>query len=237
MKILQEFHKTCEENNIWYSISGQTLLKIKNNDFDQQKNSNFFEVMMDVESYKKLFEIKNKNIIDTHSRSDYFFTNPFYFIEGSNEVIKINIIVEANVRKTERIYSLKNLLRQRVGYYKSLKIINANFENNDWFKKNLYRFISLFLSPISWQEICLKIYDKKFNGYFHIDSLKPNVNKNWIPSLTKQRKKINWNGVDLFIVDEWESLLIKWFGNDWNANPEIDNKGFNFNLTLEEIKH
>lgn len=232
LSILNSFNEKCNKNNIWYSLSGLSLL-----DYQSKKNysqKNIIEIFMTVDSYKKLLFFFHDNIIDSITKNNYFFTNPFYFEKELNEVIKINLLIKANIKKTEKYYSIKNLIRQKIGFYKSSNKELKGFLNS--IKRTFYSFLNLFWSPLTWQEVCSNIYDDEYRGYFIIDSFSDNINKNWIPSITMEREQINWNDSYTYIFKEWNVFLNKRYGFDWQKKPIISNKKFDY-FWINKIKH
>ncbi|MBD5423212.1 MAG: hypothetical protein HDR43_01825 [Mycoplasma sp.] len=213
--ILRSFNEKCEKLNIWYSLSNSSLLNYKtNNDF--LGNNEIIEIMMPVEDYNKFLHHNYENIIDNLTKNNYFYTNPFYFENDSSIIIKINLLIKSSIKKTEKCYSIKNLIRQKISYFRSKKSISNFFE---FIKKSWYEFWNIFYSPLTWHEISSNIYDEDFNGYFLVDSFSQNINRNWIPSLTKRTEKVEWNGINTYILKEWDIYLCKKYGNDWRTNP------------------
>ncbi len=232
-KILTIFHKKCEELGLWYSLSNLSLLKMHTN--IKLDDDNVVEVMMKVEDYNQFLKANYDNLIDNLTRNDYYYTSPFFFVKELSSIIKINLIISANIKKTEKIYTWNNLLRQKIGYYKSLKG-TKNFIV--FLKKLWFNFCNLFYSYLTWCEISSHIYNNEnFQGYFLIDSFRPNINLNWIPSLTMNRISIQYGNITTFYLEEWEILLIKRYGIDWKENPILEKK-INFNFILDDfIKH
>ena len=232
-KILAIFHNKCEELGLWYSLSNLSLLKTKS---DAVKNdNNIVEVMMKIEDYNQFLKVNHDHLIDNLTRNDYYYTSPFFFIKDLSSIIKINLIIRANVKKTEKIYTRKNLLRQKIGYYKSIKKAKnfISFWNKLWFG-----FFNLFYSYLTWYEISSNIYDNEnFQGYFVVDSFQLNVNLNWIPSLTMKRIPVQYGNITTYLPEEWEVLLIKRYGADWKENPILERK-MKFNFIFDDfIKH
>lgn len=232
-KILTIFHNKCEELGLWYSLSNLSLLKTKS---DAIKNdNNIVEIMMKIEDYNQFLKVHYNNLIDNLTRNDYYYTSPFFFTEDLSSIIKINLLIRANVKKTEKFYTRKNLLRQKIGYYKSIKKANnfISFCNKLWFS-----FCNLFYSYLTWYEISSNIYDNEnFQGYFIVDSFQLNVNLNWIPSLTMKRIAIQYGNITTYIPEEWEILLIKRYGADWKEGPVLERK-IKFNFIFDDfIKH
>ena len=214
--ILQNFENKCNEIKVWYSLSGTSLLEAKS---EREYNQNVIEVMMLAEHYNRFVSAFSTNIIDSLTSDSYFYSLPFYFEPGNNIVIKINLLVKASIKKAEKTYSLINLIRQRVGYYKSIKSASS-FKQSFW--KSFYSVVGLFISPLTWQEISSSMFVEEQNGYFLIDSFKPNINKNWIPSLTFKRNDAIWKNQKTKVLKEWELVLIKRYGRDWAKSPELE---------------
>lgn len=217
IEILIFFDNLCQKNKIWYSLSNTTLLESQIGKAIQENE--IINVMMTVKSYKKLLKIANDNIVDSSKSSDYFLLNPFFISKEINGIIKINILVKSSIKKAEKNYTIKNLIRQKVGYYKNLKG-NINFKNK--IKKIFYKVIGLFFSPLTWIEVCSKIYDENYEGYFLIESFKPNINQNWLHSLTMETKRIKWNNVETQIIIESDIYLKKNYGLNWKKKNIVE---------------
>lgn len=229
-KILAIFHQKCEELKLWYSLINLSLLKTKTDII--LNNTNVIEVMMTIEDYNKFVKVNFDNLIDNLTRNDYYYTSPFFVVNNLNSIIKINLIIKANIKKTEKIYTHKNLLRQKISYYKSIKKTKnfISFWNKLWFK-----FCNLFYSPLTWYEVSSNIYDNEnYQGYFMVDSFQSNINLNWIPSLTMKRVSIDYGNIKTFLPEEWEILLIKRYGIDWKDDPILE-RPIHFNFILEEF--
>lgn len=227
--ILDSFDEKCRELDIWYSLGGMDLLKLKSENIIE-KNENIIEIMMFVEHYNKFVNAFPLNIIDTLTMSNYFYLCPFYFDGKSDKVIKINLLARASVEKTENFYSIKNILRQKIGYYKSVKKIK---NRKELFKKVLYKFLGLMLSPLTWQEVSSSIFIEKQNGFFVIDDFRPNINQNWIPSITFKRSEVEYLGQKTKILKEWELLLTKKYGKEWKTTPIFSNKNIDFDFIYD----
>lgn len=173
IEILNNFHEKCTSLKIWYSLSNLSLLSYQTENKFTSNNPNVIEVMMDIDSYNKFFRENQKNIIDNLSRNDYFYSNPIYFEANCEVIIKINLLIQANIKKTEKFYSIKNLIRQNIGYYRS-KGYFSSFK--DFLLKLTFNFFDLFYSPLLWHEISSHIYEKNnFQGYFIVDSDRKSV--------------------------------------------------------------
>ncbi len=215
VNILKSFLLKCKEHKIWYSVGGESLLNLKNNELKtDQKYIEIFMLNDDFDRFQNLFP---NNILSSHISSDYLFTSPIYFENKEESFIKISLLVRASIKKTEKFYTLKNITRQKISFYESFQNASSFLDKT---KKKYYKFLTLFYSPLSYEEIISNVYDKEnYQGFFIIDSLKPNINKNWIPALSFKLTKENWNNLELNIMNEWEVFLIKRYGNDWNKNP------------------
>lgn len=218
--ILKSFDQKCRKNKIWYSLSNLTLLSAKTN--KTYGSSKIVEVMMDSESYNKFSNLYNKNILDSTTRSDFYFSNPFYFENDFNCLIKINLIIKGNIKKTEKFYSIKNWQRQGIGFFKTIKNKKLNWKHI--IQKAYFKFLNLFWSPLLHTEIDSKIYDEKYNGFFVINSFSKDINKNWIPTLTMKLDEIEWHGINFLIVEENELILSKQYGLDWKTIPQNTQK-------------
>ena len=229
LSILDSFHEKCESNGLWYSLSGISLLNSKSK--KKYSQNNLIEVMMPLEDYYKFNNLYKNNIYDSLIDNNYFFMCPFYFEEDNEVKIKINILIPADTKKTEKFYTRKNYLRQQIGYYKSLK----NFPNFSFkFKRIFYKTLGLFMSPLTWQEISSNIFSEKYNGYFIVNSFKPNINENWLPSLTIKREEIKWFETKTKILKEWNVFLIKKYGFDWENKPDFVKESIYFNWKEKE---
>lgn len=235
IEILNNFHEKCTSLKIWYSLSNLSLLSYQTENKFTSNNPNVIEVMMDIDSYNKFFRENQKNIIDNLSRNDYFYSNPIYFEANCEVIIKINLLIQANIKKTEKFYSIKNLIRQNIGYYRS-KGYFSSFK--DFLLKLTFNFFDLFYSPLLWHEISSHIYEKNnFQGYFIVDSFRPNINQNWIPSITGQVIEVEWNNTTTYVLKEWEMYLTKKYSYDWKNNPNLSKeKDFSF-IFDNYIKH
>lgn len=224
--LLKSFVDKCKKEKIWYSLSNNSLLNAKSN--KHFAGSNVVEIMMTTNSFKKLMKFYLSNIIDPSTKSDFYFTSPFYIEKGINAAIKINILIEANVKKAEKFYSYKNLLRQQIGFYKTKTSSNQ-------LRKVFFKFMGYFFSPLTWQEISSNIYDDKYEGFFLVDNFSFNINKNWIHALNKKRETIKWLDIDVDIIKESEVFLIKKYGFEWKTNPKIPKFIVYFDLVKKYI--
>lgn len=228
--IIKEFDKKCKENNIWYSLVNISLLEAMSNTI--LTNNNFVEVMMSIESFSKMKKKFEKNILDISINSDFCFFIPIYFDPKFKSIIKISILVPANINKTQKVYSIKNLIRQKISFFNFLKFNNLNFEMK--LKKIFYKFLNLFLSPINWIEIYSNIYDENYDGYFLIDSFNKNINKKWLHTLTKNLLNVNWISNDVLVIEENDIFLKKNYGLNWNKTPKLY-KDYNYELIKNQI--
>lgn len=229
--ILDSFDEKCKELDIWYSLGGMDLLSLKSEN-NVEKSENVIEIMMLVEHYNKLVNAFPLNIIDTLTMSNYFYLCPFYFDKKSSKIIKINLLARASIKKAENFYSIKNIIRQKIGYYKS---IEKPKNNKDLSKKLFYKFLGIMMSPLTWQEVSSSIFIEKQNGFFVIDDFRPNINQNWIPSITFKRSDVEYLGQKTKILKEWELFLTKKYGKEWKTTPIITNKNMNFDFIYDFI--
>ncbi len=233
-EILHIFHKKCKELNLWYTLANKSLLQFKTSAI-KFNNPKIIEIMMTIEDYSKFLKNNYDNLIDNLTLNNYYYTSPFFFQPNMDSIIKINLLIKANIKETESIYSRINLIKQKIGYYKSIKNIKTI---GLFFKKNWYKFLNIFWGYLTWYEISSNIYDNEnFHGYFVVDSFKPNINLNWIPSLTMKREKIVYENIPSYIPQEWDLILSKKYGIDWQNNPIVE-KSINFDFIFDEfIKH
>ena len=220
MSILKSFDQKCRKNKIWYSLSNLTLLSAKTN--KTYGCPKIVEVMMDSKSYNKFFKLYNENILDSRTRSEFYFSNPFYFENNFEYLIKINLIIKGSIEKTEKFYSIKNWQRQEIGFFKTAKNKKLNWKHK--IQKIYFKFLNLFWSPLLHTEIESKIYDEKYNGFFIVNSFSKDINKNWIPTLTMELEEITWNEEKLLIIKESDLILNKQYGFDWQTIPEDTKK-------------
>ncbi len=232
IEALKYFANICDKYDIWYTVIGNTLLNIKSE--KKFTSNNIIEVGMSIDSFRKLINYASSFILDSSVRNDFFYSNPFFVDKEQNHYVKIIIFTESKIEKIQKFYSIKNLLRQKIGLYKTNYKYVKGF--NNYFKKTFFSFLNLFWSPLIWQEICSNVYDEKFNGYFLIDSFKPNINKNWLPSISFDREEVVIDkNVKIYIFKEWETFLSKRYGLDWKTNPILE-KETNY-IWLNNIKH
>lgn len=215
--ILFSFVKKCKENNIWFSLSNKTLLSslTEINYFNQDDYLEVFMLLNDFEKLKTLFP---NNIIDPKDKDNFYALNPFFVDEISNVVIKINILVPASIKKTEKFYSFRNKRRQQIGYWASFK------SKSYWYKKIYYSLWRMIDSNLSWFEIYTNIYNEKYNGYFIVDNFSLNINQNWIPSLTKEVENINFLDIECPILKEYEVFLNRRYGLMWKEKISKKNQ-------------
>lgn len=228
IEILKNFHNKCEENKIWYSLCGFSLLDCKLNKNEIMDNT--IEIFMTEDSYKIFKNMFNENIFDSSINNSYFYLCPIYFEKNSNIVIKINLLVKAGIKKTEKYYSIRNMWREKIGFYKSIKG-KTNFFTICW-----YKFLNIFCSPLIWQEVASKIYDEKNGGFFLIDSFIPNINENWIQSISFNVEKCKWLDVEVNVFEEYDNYLKKRFSINWEKEAFNKKKRLNASLLLNDQK-
>lgn len=224
-QILLSFSNKCKENSIWYSLGGKSLLSAMTsiNYFNQD---DYLEVFMSLDSFKKLQALFPKNVVDSNSKNRYYFLTPFFVEPNCPIVIKINILVPAGIKKSEKFYTIKNLIRQQIGFWSSYN------EEKYWFKKLMYKFLSLFFSNLTWYEVYATMYDEKYNGYFVVDSFAKNINQHWIPSVTFRTKNISFVNIECPIIEESEIYLNKRFGFKWKDEFNANDKSLDFNWVV-----
>lgn len=225
--ILKSFTKKCLDEKIWFALAGKTLLSSLTNE-KYHLNDDYLEVFMTFESFELFRQKFPENIIDSTNVFNYQYLNPFYIEPSENILIKINIIVPASIKKSEKFFSLKNKKRQWIGYW----VFNKH--SKKFFSKVYYKFLSLFYTPLLWQEVYSNIYKEKYEGFFVIDNFDLNINTNWIPSITFDMKSINFLEIECPIIKESELYLIKRFGFDWNSDFKLKEKTKSFNWIIKQ---
>lgn len=207
-KIFQLFNNICQENKIWFSLSNKTLLSaIKKKEFYLE--SDYLEVMMTKDSFTQLIAVAKEYIKDCSLETSYLYLNPFFRDGNISKFIKINIVTKALSQKAEKIFNFKN--RQRVSAGRALSGIKKTS-----FKRFFYKATSFVFTPLTWQEVCAKIVDEKYNGYYEIYELENDINKHWLPSLTFEMDKISFLDVEgVPVIKEFDLYLNKKFGFKW----------------------
>lgn len=228
--ILNSFLNKCYENQIWFSLAGKTLLSAITNK-NYYKSDHYLEVFMTFESFDQLKNKYNENIIDSTNTLDYFYLNPIYVEKDINKLIKINILIPASIKKTEKFYSLKNSKRQKIGYWK-YRNYDRGFLKKFWYNK----IMSKFLSPLLWEEIYANIYSDKFEGYFVVDEFQSNINNHWIPSITFKMQNVNFLSINCPILKESKLYLQKKFGLNWQNFAENKPNKFNFLVISNKLR-
>ena len=228
-RTLNSFNEKCKENQLWFSLANKSLLSAltQNNYFE---TDDFIEVFMTEKSFIELQSKYKDFVISPNNNVNFWYTNPFFIEPSSPIVIKIIIIVPADIKKTQKFYNLKNAQRQLIGYHLSNET-NKNF----WFK-TFYSFLANIWSALVWEEIYANIYTEKYQGFFTIDDLFLYVNQNWIPNLTFRMKEVDFLSLTCPIIDEAEIFLTKRYGWDWDKKKEFKFKSFNFNWTKNFIE-
>ena len=219
---LRSFRQKCYDNQIWFSLANKALLSAltRQNYF---QSDDHLEVFMTLEGFTTLQSRHYEHIVAPSTNANFWYSSPFYIDPYSPIVIKINIIVPANIKKTERFYSRKNQMRQTIGYW------NSNEWSKSWLKRWYYNLWGFWWAALVWEEAYTSIYSEKFQGFFIIDNFGLNVNQNWIPNLTFQTRNIEFLQLECPIIQEAETFLIKRYGWKWQDKLFLKGKSLPFN--------
>ena len=186
LNLFKEFIHLCDENNIWYIMTGNSLLNIV-------KDRNFvflnkkIEIAMTIKSYDKLKRISN-NVVDSFddNRIDSFSS---FYVKNKKELflhqsfIEISVIVPTTIKKIKR--------------YKSKFY---NFKN---FIKKKPRNIKTCINDLN---------DKNFEGFLVLKNKKQNIYKTWIQTMSFKTEIIQLHNINISIPIEYKNILSNWFG-------------------------
>ncbi len=210
------FIDICEKHNIWYAAASTTLqgaVAIKGMIPWNEK----IEIMMTIESYKQLKEVSESYLIDGSMDSSFSSVNPKFLPKGkefyeTNIFIDILIVVPTTVKKVMKWSKFNNknnfLMKKLHSKYtpynikeKILKFFSSPF-------KNLYR-------QLTFQMAYNDLYDKKNEGFYLIH--KPNCKafQHWIPHLTFNTEKIEYEGMLINIPAEYKTALEVKYGKNY----------------------
>ena len=185
LKQVKEFHDLCVENKIWYSLDKDSLLSAF-------RHGGFIpwaehlEVMMTPESYEKLKNIAPKHIID-------FTIDPKYTSLKPSFINNINFWDKELPFITIRII-VPSTARKVQKFRKP--VISRNSRYN----------IKLIIDELS---------DKKYEGFFTIDSRMSSWKFNWYQVFTFERQDVVFHNLKLKAVKSANVLLYKWYGENY----------------------
>ncbi|TCG10725.1 LicD family protein [Mycoplasma todarodis] len=223
IKHLKTFINICEKNDIWYAAASTTLrgaIAIKGMIPSNEK----IELMMTIESYGKLKEIAEEYLIDGSMDNSYPSINPKFIPKYSkfNETsvfIDILIIVPTTIQKVKKWsnFSHKNnfLMKKLHSDYTPYNSKEKFLKGLSWPFKNLYK-------QLTFQAAYNKLYSQKNEGFYLIHRPSCKDFQHWIPHLTLNVEKAEYEGIEINIPAEYKTVLEVKYGK--NYNKIIDRK-------------
>ena len=220
-KTLESFIQKCKEKQIWFSLINKSLLSAMSQ-IDYFLEDDYLEVLMTYQSFEKLQSHYKDFVVSPNNNINFWYSNPFFVEPKSQIVIKINIVVPANIKKAQRFYNPKNRLRQKIGYW------NSNEQTNRIVTRKFFNFLGRICSALVWEEVYTKIYHDRYQGFFIIDDFRLNINQNWLANLTFRMENVEFLGLTCPIIEEAKTFLVKHYGWNWNEKMELKTKTISF---------
>ncbi len=209
-KLLNEFSEIAKQHKCWYAITGRTLLQtVKQKELPEQ-----IEVMMTIESYKKLKLKESKRITDRFISANHPEVTPYFFSskDKKGDHIRINIVVPTTIRAIKKFTSLSSKLNF---YYSRIQLEDQI--NNTWDKIN--HFLSLpfkkFIKRKTHKTYFNEIFVEKNHGFFELSRPTNRQIKHWIPQLTFRTIPTNINDINVEIPYEYNTILANWFDDEY----------------------
>ncbi|ACF07060.1 Uncharacterised protein [Metamycoplasma arthritidis] len=218
LKILKDFVKICDENHLWYSLDGNTLLlTISTKNFDD--NLDHYEVMMTYESYEKLKAKFPQHILDNTKHSEYYsLQNKFVYdainIFDSQPFLNINLIMPTQIKKIKKYLNCSNRVRSFVEHYATYNNTNAKVKH----KVNIAKLLWYFIKKITYKDLINALHEEEFEGYIVTS---PFIKKQiylsrWLSNISFKTKDVIFLGnLTTKVISEYESYLINQYGQNY----------------------
>ncbi|CAM9131635.1 LicD family protein [Mycoplasma todarodis] len=213
---LKTFINICEDNDIWYAAASTTLqgaVAMKGMIPWNEK----IEIMMTIESYRKLKDSAEEYLIDGSMDSSYPSINPKFIPKGlkffeTSIFIDILIIAPTTTKKVKKWskFSHKNnfLMKKLHSKYtpynakeKMLKFFSFPF-------KNLYK-------QLTFKTAYNNLYAKKNEGFYLIHKPSCKAFQHWIPHLTLNVEQAEYEGIQINIPAEYKTALEVKYGKNY----------------------
>ncbi|PZV99968.1 hypothetical protein [Metamycoplasma auris] len=222
-KILASFIEICNENSLWYSLDGNSLLAAINN-LDYWYNADHYEVFMTFESYEKLKQLYPKKILDATMHSDYYslqnkFLEDISLMNEDSAFININIIIPTAVKKIHSFFNLKNKIKSFCLHYYSMDKSDIYAVRQ---KIRISRLIKPFIKGLNYKDFNEFLYDKKYEGFLITSPLiNRGALRKWLTNTNFERIKIKKNNLEIYVIAEYQNYLKNLFGSSWKQISQI----------------
>ncbi|RMA79070.1 lipopolysaccharide cholinephosphotransferase [Metamycoplasma subdolum] len=224
---LKEFVTLCDTHKIWYSLDNLSLLSTVS-EKDIEDKIDFHEVMMTYESYEE-FKTKCTDFVIDNTKHSSYKTTQIKFAKDANNFLEekafvnINLLLPVKVKTLKKFLNFKNYERSRMQNLQTrYRSTSAQLEG---------KILSLFWPKLTYKEIINSLEDKEYEGYV---TTRERINKkwkrNWITHVSFERKTIDFHGIKVKILSEFESYLTNIFGENFSDFEVEPLKNIHINL-------
>ena len=216
IEILEEFIIICNENKVWYSLDEDSLLlAYAKNDFSEYLDN--FTVILTYESYELLKQKYPQKFLDNSKHSQYFslqikFMNNIQNIYESQPFLDINLLLPTKINKLNKFITFRNKLKSIKCDYLSYNETNIKKISN---KIYWWKLLGLY-KTLSYKTMINAIHDESFDGYVVTNKIVTRnwINK-WIPNVSFKIKEIDFFGLKVKALFEYEPYLRNIYGKDF----------------------
>ena len=204
LNFAKKFIEICKHENIWYSLDRQTLK-------GSQKHGGFvpweqrFEVMVTINSYRKLKRVCQNHIVDSFLDPSFKQLAPVFVANNRDwkspqPFIRIRILIPTTTQKLQRFFSFWTLIQNK------LRRRPQNIKN-------------IINDLVDWQ---------KFEGYYLFEQRRRFLKQNWIQVLSFETKTVNFSGIQTEIIKEYDRILKYWYGQKYLEKTSIPQIWYNY---------
>ena len=210
IELFEEFLNVVKENDIWYALTGNTLLgAIRHGGFVPWEEK--ITVMMTEASYEKL-KVKTKDRVADSSNNSDIKTLAGYFVKDSSNVVAPQPFIEIKVLVPTSVKKIKKLMSPLYPLKNSFKSRKTNIKNaiND-------------------------LKEKRFEGYLALEKRGQDINKNWVQSISFETVTKSFISLKVSVPKEYARYLATWYGEDY-MTTNIPSKINEYISPVETIK-
>lgn len=215
VKIISFFDEICQDNNLWYSLGNSSLLTAVCK-FNLDSRKNYLEVFINKNTFLTLKQKFSNYLLNYNVKNNYFVgPNPIFYMKNCPIFIKLILLVETTPQKLKKFLNIKNRTKFQKGLFLSFK---KHYSFGTFF---LYPFLKLcwFIKPLTYLNCYELLFTNKHKGFYAINNLSQDAQKNWIHNISYKNKKIDFLGVKVDILQEYQVILQNRYGKKYNVLP------------------